>query len=61
MIFLDSQGGNVYLGYVAMQGESGTTGTNGISGSVGGAAITGSNYSVSGIVNSNTLKGSYNA
>jgi hypothetical protein len=60
MIFLDSQSGNVYLGYVAMQGESGTTGTDGLSGSVGGAAITGSNYSVSGTINSNTLKGSYN-
>ena len=60
MVFLDSQSGNVYLGYVAMQGESGTTGTSGLPGAAGGAAISGSNYSVSGTINNNTLKGSYN-
>jgi hypothetical protein len=51
-------GGNVYGVYTPLYGAGGSGGTGGLPGAAGGAAITGSNYSVSGIVNTNTIKGS---
>jgi hypothetical protein len=57
MIFFDGQGGNVYGVYTPLYGAGGSGGTGGLPGSDGGAAIAGSNYSVSGIINTNTIKG----
>lgn len=58
MIYFDGQSGNVYGVYTPLYGAEGSGGTGGLSGASGGAAIAGSNYSVSGIVNTNTIKGS---
>jgi hypothetical protein len=57
---LDYQGGNVYFVYTSIAGTNGLGGLGGTGGASGGAAISGNNYSVSGIINANTLKGSYN-
>ena len=61
MVYLDPQGGNISLTYTTLQGTNGLGGLEGTGGYAGGAAIIGSNYSVSGTINNNTLKGSYNA
>jgi hypothetical protein len=56
-IYFDPQGDNIYGTYTPLYGTGGTGGTGGAAGAAGGAAITGSNYSLSGIVNTNTIKG----
>jgi hypothetical protein len=57
IIYFDPQGDNIYGTYTSLYGTGGTGGFGGLSGSDGGAAIFGSNYSVSGIINTNTIKG----
>ena len=49
---------DIYATYTPLYGTDGTDGTGGLTGAAGGSAIVGSNYSVSGIVNTNTIKGS---
>jgi hypothetical protein len=61
MIFFDGQGGNVYGTYTALYGLGGSGGGGGLPGASGGAAIAGSNYTLSGTVSSNTIKGPYSA
>ena len=48
---------DIYATYTPLYGTDGTDGTGGLTGAAGGAAIVGSNYSLGGIVNTNTIKG----